>query len=213
MREVCAAYSACGSGRGRSRSLESGEEVALGCSTVIARSIAVRRLPCTAADRCPTVRLPALWMLRFAGVASSTRKRRALVSHARQMLETFPGTAQVEAGVLAACIDACFECAQSCTACGDASRAEPDYLTMLRCITLCENCSDICLATGGILSRQTEFVADLARSVVEACLRACRLSAEECERHAQHHEHCRVCAEACRACEEACAAVLRALPA
>src|SRR5262245_59046071 len=123
------------------------------------------------------------------------------MSHARQILETYPRTVQVEAGVLVACIEACFDCAQSCTACADADRAEPDVLTMLRCITLCENCSDICLATGKVLSRQTEFVPQLARSVVAACLDACRICAEECERHAHHHEHCRLCEEVCRTCE------------
>jgi hypothetical protein len=35
--------------------------------------------------------------------------------------------------------------------------------------------------------------------------------AEECERHAEHHDHCRVCAEACRRCEEACSALLDAM--
>ena len=135
------------------------------------------------------------------------------MTHTRQMLASYPGTVQVEAGVLATCIEACFDCAQSCTACGDASRADADVLTMLRCITLCEDCSDVCIATGRVLTRQTEFVPELARAVVEACLAACRFSAEECERHAPHHEHCRVCAEACRSCERACADVLHALPA
>jgi hypothetical protein len=135
------------------------------------------------------------------------------MTHARQMLATYPGTVQVEAGALAACIDACFDCAESCTSCGDALRADADVLNMLRCITLCENCSDVCVATGRVLTRQTEFVPELARAVVEACLESCRRAAEECERHAPHHEHCRVCAEAGRSCERACEDVLRALPA
>jgi hypothetical protein len=129
------------------------------------------------------------------------------------MLETHPRPAQVEAGVLVSCIDACFDCAQSCTACADACLAEPDVTMLLRCITLCQNCSDVCIATGRVLSRQTEFVHELARSVVGACVDACRLCGEECERHAPHHEHCRICAEVCRACEQACEDVLAALPA
>ncbi|MFI5224145.1 MAG: hypothetical protein ACHQX3_07890, partial [Nitrospirales bacterium] len=35
------------------------------------------------------------------------------------------------------------------------------------------------------------------RAVLEACLAACRASAEECDRHAMHYEHCRLCAEEC----------------
>ena len=47
----------------------------------------------------------------------------------------------------------------------------------------------------------------------EACAAACRACGDECERHAQHHEHCRVCAESCRRCEEGCNRLLQALPA
>ena len=53
---------------------------------------------------------------------------------------------------------------------------------------------------------------ELARRIVEACLEACRTCGEECERHAHHHEHCRVCAEACHRCEQACQDALAALP-
>jgi hypothetical protein len=135
------------------------------------------------------------------------------MTHAQQMLETHPRTLQVDAGALIACIDACFDCAQSCTACADACLGEPDVQMVLRCITLCQNCGDVCLATGRVLSRQTEFVPEVSRRLVEACLEACRTCGEECERHAHHHEHCRVCAEACHRCEQACEDALSALPA
>jgi hypothetical protein len=135
------------------------------------------------------------------------------MTHAQQMLETHPRSVQVDAAALAACIDSCFDCGQSCTACADACLGEPNVEKQLRCITVCQNCSDFCIATGRILSRQTEFVPQLARRVVESCLEACRTCREECERHAQHHDHCRVCAEACRRCEEACQKALNTLPA
>lgn len=41
-----------------------------------------------------------------------------------------------------------------------------------------------------------------------ACIEAC---ADECEQHADMHEHCRICAEACRACEKACNELVDAL--
>jgi len=84
---------------------------------------------------------------------------------------------------------------------------------LIRCIRLCLDCGDVCIATGQILSRQTEFEPELARSVVQACSQACRVCAEECERHAAHHEHCRICAETCRRCEQACDEVLSLLAA
>jgi hypothetical protein len=135
------------------------------------------------------------------------------MAHARQILETHQRPLPVDTGVLAACIDACFDCAQSCTACADADLGEPDVETLIACISLCLNCSDICISTGNVLSRQTEFVPELARVAVLACIEACRLCGDECERHARHHEHCRICAETCRQCEQACEEVLSALPA
>ncbi|MGW7436771.1 four-helix bundle copper-binding protein [Streptomyces sp. NPDC054849] len=39
----------------------------------------------------------------------------------------------------------------------------------------------------------------------------CKTCADECGRHANMHEYCRVCAEACRSCEQACNEPLGAL--
>jgi hypothetical protein len=39
----------------------------------------------------------------------------------------------------------------------------------------------------------------------------CRACAVECERHAAHHDHCRVCAEVCRRCEQACGDLLASM--
>ncbi len=135
------------------------------------------------------------------------------MTHAQQMLETHPRGTAVRSGALVECIEECFDCAQSCTACADACLAEDDVGMLIRCIRLCQDCSDVCITTGSILSRQTEFDPGLAMAMVEACARACQTCGEECERHADHHEHCRVCAEACRRCEEACQGALSALAA
>jgi hypothetical protein len=40
--------------------------------------------------------------------------------------------------------------------------------------------------------------------MLHACAAACRLCADECEKHAKMHEHCRICAESCRRCVSAC---------
>ena len=135
------------------------------------------------------------------------------MTHAQQMLETHPRKTATESGALVECIEACFDCAQSCAACADACLGEGDVEKLVRCIRLCLDCSDVCATTGRILSRQTEFDVGLARAVVETCAQACRACGEECERHADHHEHCRVCAEACRRCEAACEAALSTLAA
>ena len=41
------------------------------------------------------------------------------MSHARPMVETNPSGVEVDASVLVECIEACFDCAQSCTACAE----------------------------------------------------------------------------------------------
>jgi Domain of Unknown Function (DUF326) len=122
--------------------------------------------------------------------------------HVAQMLEAHPQATANEA--LARCIEECFACALTCTSCADACLAEEDVQELVRCIRLNLDCADVCDATGRVLTRQTTAEPRLARSMIEACAQACRVCAEECERHAQHHDHCRVCAEACRRCEQAC---------
>jgi hypothetical protein len=121
--------------------------------------------------------------------------------HVTKMLETHPQATANEA--LARCIEQCFACALSCTSCADACLAEEQVQELVRCIRLNLDCADVCDATGRVLTRQTSTELRLARSMLDACVQACRICAEECERHAPHHEHCRVC-EACRRCEQAC---------
>ena len=126
------------------------------------------------------------------------------MSDARQMLDTYPRTSGLDADVLAAAIDALTDCVQACTADVDADLSEQDLAEMVACIRLCLNCVDVCTGTAGVVSRQAEYDAAVARPLLEACVAICRSCGDECERHAQHHQHCRVCAEACRRCEQAC---------
>jgi hypothetical protein len=129
------------------------------------------------------------------------------------MIETNPSQVSVDTDVLVECIEACLDCAQTCTACADVCLGEQDIQMTVRCIRLDLDCADTCSTTGRILSRQTAFDPEMARATLEACARACRLCGEECERHAEHMEYCRVCARPCRRCESACNNVLSALTA
>jgi hypothetical protein len=116
----------------------------------------------------------------------------------------------VDVALLADTVAAAFDCAQTCTACANACLGEPNVQDLVRCIRLNLHCADLCDTTGRLISRQEN--PDLARAVLQACVQVCRLCAEECERHGQAMEHCRVCASACRACEQACERLLAALP-
>jgi hypothetical protein len=133
--------------------------------------------------------------------------------HTQQLAQTHPHQQHVDRDVLVAGIEALYDCAQSCTACGDACLGEDQMPMLRRCIRLCLDCADVCMATGQILSRQTEPAWDLVPRQLQACVTACQVCGEECKQHAGHHEHCRVCADACQRCEEVCNQVLNALPA
>ena len=133
------------------------------------------------------------------------------MTYARQLLDTYPRTLNVDADVLAATIDALSDCAQACTACADDDLSESDVAELVKCIRLCLDCADVCTATLRVASRQTEYDANVTRSLLEACTTTCRSCGDECERHAHMHEHCRVCAEACRRCEQACRELLAAM--
>ena len=133
------------------------------------------------------------------------------MSYAREMLGTYPGTINVDADVLAATIDAVSDCAQACAADTDADLSEHNLADMVTCIRLCLNCADVCAATAGVISRPGAYEADVAKPLLQACVAICQSCGDECERHAQHHAHCRVCAEACRRCELACRELLGVL--
>ena len=133
------------------------------------------------------------------------------MSYARQMLDTYPRTLNVGADQLAATIDALSDCAQACTADTDADLSEPNLTEMVKCIRLCLDCTDVCTATLGVISRLAEYDPGTTKPLLEACAATCKSCGDECERHAQMHEHCRVCAEACRRCEQACQELLDAM--
>jgi hypothetical protein len=134
------------------------------------------------------------------------------MSYAQRMIQTNPnGPAVEDTATLVECIEACFDCAQACSACADACLGEGEIQMLARCLRLDLDCANVCESTGKKLSRQTAFDLEMARVALEGCAQACRLCGDECEQHARHMEHCRVCAEACRRCESACDSLLSAM--
>jgi hypothetical protein len=126
----------------------------------------------------------------------------------QDIIKLRPQPTSLDRDALLRCIEECRECAASCTACADACLSEKDMQDLVRCIRLCLDCADACDATGRIATRQTAPAVRLIRVIIESCAVACLICAEECQRHAAHHEHCRICEEACRRCKQACDDVL-----
>jgi len=120
------------------------------------------------------------------------------------MLETYPAEINLDRAKLAGAIDALIACSEACTACADACLSEEMVAELTKCIRTDLDCADICATTARVLSRHTGYDADISRSLLEACATACKACGDECQQHADMHEHCRICAGACRACETAC---------
>ena len=126
----------------------------------------------------------------------------------REIIERHPRPISLDRDLLLRCIDECFDCSATCTACADACLGESDALELVRSIRLNLDCADLCDAVGRVVTRQTEPDLGVVRAALEACVVACRACGDECERHAAHHDHCRVCTEVCRRCEQACSDLL-----
>jgi hypothetical protein len=124
---------------------------------------------------------------------------------AQAIISTHPQVRGSTNEALIACIEDCYDCAQACTACADACLGEAMVAEMVQCIRACLDCADICAAAGAIASRRTASNEALMARMLHVCEAACRCCAEECERHADRMEHCRICGEACRRCETSCA--------
>ena len=130
--------------------------------------------------------------------------------HIEAMIKTHPQLRGNPDAALIRCIEACHDCAASCTICADACLGEEMVAELRRCIRLCLDCAEICRATGAIVARRAGAGEPDTHAILSACIEACRRSAEECDKHVPHHAHCRICAGVCRTCIQACEQALSA---
>ncbi|WP_327257291.1 four-helix bundle copper-binding protein [Streptomyces sp. NBC_01244] len=129
-------------------------------------------------------------------------------STVKDMLATYPADlGDIDQAKLTRCIEECIACAQACTACADACLSEGMVSELAKCIRTDMDCA----ATAAVLSRHTGYDADITAAILKACAMVSTSCADECGRHADMHEHCRICVEACRSCEQACNKLLGTL--
>ena len=129
----------------------------------------------------------------------------------RRMFSTHPNPASDAGDEAFALVQAAAECASVCTTCADACLEEDDPSSLRACIRGNLDCADICAVTGRLIARPAAQDRDTLRHQLEACASACRSCADECDKHAGKHDHCRICAESCRECAEACDRMMEAL--
>nr|WP_313633045.1 four-helix bundle copper-binding protein [Brevundimonas naejangsanensis] len=116
------------------------------------------------------------------------------------MISTHPDVRGSVNDSLIRAIEAGYGCAAVCRICADACLAEEMVRDLTQCIRLDLDCADVCLATAGLAVRR----AGSNEALIKRMLETCADCAIECEKHAEMHEHCRICAEECRRCEDAC---------
>jgi hypothetical protein len=126
------------------------------------------------------------------------------------MLNASPSGVPLGVAEVAAAVDACLDCLQACTSCADADLAEEDVAEMSICVALCLTCADACEITARVLSRPARGDIFVIERLLQACVRSCTSSAEECHRHAAHHLHCAICEQVCRTCVDVCTSLLDA---
>lgn len=97
-------------------------------------------------------------------------------------------------------IDALNKCISVCNHCSFACLDEDNLKMLVNCIKLDIDCAAICTLTASLLARGSEH----GKHLIKECIEVCNACANECEKHADHHDHCKTCAEACRACIVAC---------
>lgn len=133
------------------------------------------------------------------------------MSRLKAMLRTHPAPAGDNGDAAIECIEACFDCAEICSICADACLAEKKGMDLVQCIRLNQDCADICRVTGTLLARTGHRDANTLRLQLQACVQACRSCGDECQKHAAHMQHCKLCADACRRCAEACEEMIKQL--
>ena len=129
----------------------------------------------------------------------------------RQIISSHPEIGNDENDALLRCIEECYSCGQTCTSCADACLAEEMVAELRQCIRLNLDCADLCAAVGSVATRRTGQNVEVLAALLNACAVACRLCADECWKHSEQHQHCRICAEACRRCAEACSEAVHSI--
>ncbi|PJJ70617.1 hypothetical protein CLV46_0139 [Diaminobutyricimonas aerilata] len=97
------------------------------------------------------------------------------------------------------CMETLTAAEQACVMCADGD-AEAG---MAMCASMCMNCADVSSAMMRMMLRPSGFEMQSMMAMMQATMTMMTACAEECEKHADMHEHCKLCAQACRTAAEA----------
>ena len=94
------------------------------------------------------------------------------------------------------CIEACSACEQACTTCAGMMTGAD----MARCANMCMNAADTSHTMMRMMMRPNGMHMDSFTAMVQATMAMATACAEECMKHADMSDDCRMCAEVCRQC-------------
>jgi hypothetical protein len=101
----------------------------------------------------------------------------------------------MDMSVMQSSMEACSACEQACTV----------FTTqMMDCAPACMNCADMCNTMMRAMMRMQGMNRETMMSMLDACMAMCQLCMDECMKHADMSEVCKMCAQACKACMDAC---------
>lgn len=123
-----------------------------------------------------------------------------------EMIQTHPQCTTERTREIMTCIYECIKCASFCNICADACLSEKNE-DLKECIKLNLLCAEVCNVTARALST-TKHTQGAILSLIESCKNISRLCGDECLKHAEIMDHCKICAEACFKCEDACDTIL-----
>ena len=104
------------------------------------------------------------------------------------------------------CIEACSAAAQAATMCADACAGMGG--DMARCSAMCANTADMALTMMRFMLRPNGYDMTSMQGMLQGCMAMGMACAEECMRHADMHDHCRICASACQQMVDACRSMM-----
>lgn len=116
----------------------------------------------------------------------------------RSNMTSMPDMAAMDMSVLQACMDACAACEQACTVCST---------QLMDCAPACMNCADMCNTMMRSMMRMQGMTPASMMAMLDACIAMCQNCMDDCMKHADHSEVCRMCAQTCKDCMDACTAV------
>ncbi|UNO42283.1 hypothetical protein [Streptomyces sp. MST-110588] len=124
------------------------------------------------------------------------------------LLQNLAVKTRLSPGVLEESVAALRECEEAVTVCAAAMLTEGEPEQMREAVSRDVDCADVLTATRRVLARAGGGDVGVLAAQLNACAVACERSNELCSQHADHLEHCRVCAEATGKAAEACRRIM-----